>query len=456
MNNQIFNEIERRNIQSLFALKSTNSLYIDAQGVLTTQATLRDKIIYFVKYIFSFGIYSVKNTYRQSLRHLINTCQRIGSDESITFQNNYRIFKELFPENLVTKESFNRAEKNQAKQVIHQLLNQIQPLYGQTENAIQQLKDLNQNPRLAEAHYCLAQKNKKVERANHRGTHLVFRIYNRSGKKILGIFKQCEPHIAKMEEEISNKLGSNARVNQKQSAFIEFSIPAGYGIKREFRGLFQKFIKGDTLNHLICSGKDVQFNDRNSIDQLHYIAIFDLLNFNHDRHANNLMLDRKKKIWAIDNELDGREVWSYHQYWGGCKATHKTLNEPFSQYVKNYILFLARDQIISSSLSPEHKKRADFYLQFLKSAISHDPCPTLVQIFGMLKTISQLSSKTQEQLINNFKTSDFQSFITILLKERINGLYSSISLEKATILKADLSNGSLWKTPEVIYSVFSN
>lgn len=38
--------------------------------------------------------------------------------------------------------------------MMQQVLDRVTPLYG-TENDFQQLKEINENPRLAEAHYCL-------------------------------------------------------------------------------------------------------------------------------------------------------------------------------------------------------------------------------------------------------------------------------------------------------------
>lgn len=122
---------------------------------------------------------------------------------------------------------------------------------------------------------------------------------------------------------------------------------------------------------------------------MHYIAIFDLLNFNRDRHSANLMLDQNNKIWAIDNELNRGNAWLTYPHWGGCIEVNKILNEPFSLDVREYILSLNEDKIISSSLTPDRKEQANSYLKFLKDSVSQNADTTLDKIFNSLRLIEE-------------------------------------------------------------------
>lgn len=432
-------QTEINNLRFIFDINShghdRKSIYLNANREFTAEPTNYDKSLYAIRYIYNVGLNRVEKVYQESCQTLINACIQPHSNQRITVERTYQIFRAIFPELCTIQGNLeSKLDKERAKQQIDSILNRT--LFGMDDN-IQKLKEINSNPRLAEARYALSLNHENASKLDGGYVHSVYKIYDRSHQTKLGIFKVLGNQS---EEEISLRLREKAKINQKTTIHTTLPIEEESSV-----GLFQKFIKGETFLKnfkTTQSGKEFILDSRENIRQMHYMALFDLFNFNDDRHGNNFMIDKKGKIWAIDNELGEGYAWQNNSIWG-YEIGKTILNQPLDQELKQHLLSFEVESwimeldllnpedtdadkiaahmntahpLFSSSLNLIQRIQANYFLHLLQLAVQQEESPTLKQMFQVF----QLLTSTQQNFLTQvpyLKINDFQSFINKVLKK---------------------------------------
>lgn len=335
--------------------------------------------------------------------NLINRCAEPENySTTISTEKTTEVFRSFFPEKF--NQSIDNLDKRTLKNKVEEIINSLdfQSIEYENytylrDNYINVLRLINQDPKLTEALFF--SKNQKHQFTNIKTKHPIYFVYDRTQTRKLGIFKVCDPssRSAITEVEITNYLSKFSHINQKKSCYIYSKIDNGEIVG----GIFQKLVKGSTYSDYKEKIKDINHNllNEKNVLQLHYIALFDLLNFNGDRHTDNLMVDDKGNFWAIDNECDDVCPWEKKAIdiiWHN-REIRNVLNKPMSQEFRNHLLSLEAEKLLSSQLDPINREISEsVYIPFLKLAAEQTPPPTLIQIYTLLEMAMEIASENEE------------------------------------------------------------
>lgn len=384
--------IDRYNIETLFTTNS-KTLIRDSNGKITDQGSVWDKICYIVLCFLSFGNYSVGIQYKKYCKILENACISPATKERITVQRTCKVFRQLFPNNnkldqaatnlhSAKDKASTSVAKQQVKEAIDEILTNIN--YGKN-SCIDNLQEINLHPRLAEAKFAIF-KNVKSEILQGPPATTVHKIYDRTQKKCLAVFKVCANNSlgAANELKVWNQLRKPNRINVKKTLYAKLSIA-----EKETGGIFQKFIKGKTLRDATSDLKNFQVENLSdeAKEELHRIAVFDLINLNSDRHPRNFMVDEKGHLWAIDHEqLDKGSAANWKSFITKWPAL---CNQPFSDDMIQHINSL--DVNVHCDLGKFYNiqyKLNKFYIDFLKFSIA-DERPVKMTLYQIYTILSQ-------------------------------------------------------------------
>ncbi len=452
-------ETDQNNFQILFTIKSSY-LFRNSRGKIVDKGSTWDKIRYIVLCIFSFGSYSVGHLYKKSCKQLEKVCILPNSTERVTVKRTCEIFQKIFPnyeklqqaaKNL--KEAKTKKETSSAKQEVKKTIDTLltNGYYGNS-SSVKKLKEINLHPRLAEAKFAIEQgvKSEKLD-----GQHLaeVYKVYDRSGPddgKCLAIFKLCKKNSgdAKNELLVWSKLKEPNKINVKKTLYRTLKMNG-----KSEQGILQKFIKGNTLFNSTEERSNIHIDNLSdeAVDEMHRVAIFDLINLNEDRHANNLMIDTKGHLWAIDHGylLSGSPYSkAFVKYWP------ELTNQPFSENVEKYINSLDVNIHCGSSLSKKQRQLVEKLIGFLKFCVADERKVKLniYQIYEILSTILRRTSDIPDDFQscieeglrflltdNNYDNNYFKLLFT-LFPEAEKSMYHRKGLNDKLIFQIDIND----------------